>query len=342
MNAAHGKPAAFSGGSGGGFGGGSGRGPAAATHRPVTAFAPATVANVVCGFDILGFAVGAPGDEVIVQANDSGQVTLDRVEGDGGVLPRGVEENLASAMVAHYLRAVGSEQGVGVSLRKNLPLNSGMGSSSASAAAALVAVNALMGNRLSARELLPLAMEGERIACGAAHADNVAPALLGGMVLVRSTDPLDVVPLPVPEGLGCVLVHPKVDVATRYARSLLPETVPLGAAVRHWGDVAGLVAGFCGGDLDLISRSLRDDIVEPVRSPLIPGFQEAKQAALEAGALGFGISGSGPAVFALVADPASPGAVRDAILAAFQTQGLHASAHLTRIDARGARVLDPT
>ncbi len=269
------------------------------TGSKVKVFAPATVANVVCGYDVLGFALQAPGDEVELTLNDSGEVTLDLITGDDGLLPKNPDKNIASAVVKYYLNALGRNQGVGVVLHKKMPLNSGMGSSSASSVAALVAINHLMGNPLSRIELLPMAMEGERIGCGNAHADNVAPSLLGGLVLVRSHHPLDAKKLPFPPGIHVAVIHPHVDVPTRESRRILKDRVPLRDAVTQWGNVAGLVAGFCTGDIGLIGRSMEDVIFEPVRAMLIPGFYELKQTALDAGAIGFGISGSGPSVFAL-------------------------------------------
>ncbi|MBF9253756.1 homoserine kinase [Pontibacter sp. 172403-2] len=267
--------------------------------KSIKVFAPATVANVSCGYDVLGFAVSQPGDEVVMHLNSSGKVSLDVIMGDEGRLPRDPAQNTASAVVINYLKHIGVAQGLSIELYKKMPFGSGLGSSSASAVAGLVAVNELMGRPLTREQLLPFAMEGERLACGYAHADNVAPALLGGLVLVRSYHPLDVVKLPVPEGLACALLYPHVEIPTKEARSIIKSQVPIEDAVTQWGNVAGLVAGFCTGNLDLIGRSMQDVIIEPVRAMLIPYFYEMRQLALDHQALGFGISGSGPSVFAL-------------------------------------------
>lgn len=271
--------------------------------KSITAFAPATVANVACGFDILGFAVEKPGDRVEMSLTASEGVTIEAITGDGGVLPKDAERNTAGVAVRKFLESLALRKipstGVALTLHKSMPLGSGMGSSAASSVAALVAVNALFGLPLTKLELLSLAIEGERVACGAAHADNVAPALFGGFVLIRSAEPLDVIPLDTPPDLFCTLVHPHIEVRTEDARSILKREVTLAKAIRQWGNTAALVAGLLKSDYALIARSLVDEIIEPVRKILIPGFDAVKSAALHAGALGCSISGSGPSLFAL-------------------------------------------
>ncbi|TPE44330.1 homoserine kinase [Pontibacter mangrovi] len=303
--------------------------------KSIRVFAPATVANLSCGYDVLGLAVHAPGDEVIMHLNDSGQVTLDVLEGDEGRLPRDPEKNTVSAAVMSYLRHLGLAQGVSIELYKKMPFGSGLGSSSASAVAGLVAINELMGQPLTRKELLPFAMEAERLACGHAHADNVAPALLGGLVLVRSYHPLDVVRLPVPPGLSCALVYPHVEIPTREARQILKTHVPLRDAVTQWGNVAGLVAGFCTNDLGLISRSMQDVVIEPMRSMLIPCFEELRQLALEQQALGFGISGSGPAVFALCSCLSVAHNVTTALEAKLSEERIGSTTYVSEINLQG-------
>ena len=303
--------------------------------RSIRVFAPATVANVSCGYDVLGLAVHAPGDEVIMHLNDSGQVTLDVLEGDEGRLPRNPEKNTVSAVVINYLRHLGIAQGVSIELYKKMPFGSGLGSSSASAVAGLVAINELMGQPLTREQLLPFAMEGERLACGNAHADNVAPALLGGLVLVRSYSPLDVVRLPVPPGLACALVYPHVEIPTREARQILKTHIPLRDAVTQWGNVAGLVAGFCTNDLSLISRSMQDVVIEPMRAMLIPCFAELRQLALEQQALGFGISGSGPSVFALCSSLSIARNVTAVLEAKLTEAGIGSTAYVSEINLQG-------
>lgn len=265
----------------------------------IKAFAPATVANFVCGYDILGFAIDGIGDEVEVSFNGTSEC---RFELDSDIpelkqVPK--EQNVSYAMVKLLLEKTGRTEGIDITLRKNMPLNSGMGSSSSSSVAALVAANHLLGSPLTKNELLPLAMEGERIACGNAHADNVAPCLLGGIVLVRSAQPLDVVSLPVPTDWYVAVLHPHVDVPTRLARKILKERIPMKEAVVQFGNIASLVAGIYEQNDELTSRSMTDVLVEPHRSFLIPSFHEMKSSAMDSGAIGFGISGSGPSVFAL-------------------------------------------
>jgi homoserine kinase len=267
--------------------------------KSIRVFAPATVANLSAGYDVLGLAVHVPGDEVVITLNDTNKITLDEVTGDDGKLPRDPEKNIVSAVVKMYLQQRQISIGASISLHKKMPFGSGLGSSSASAVAGLIAINALMDQPWERKALLPLAMEGERLACGSAHADNVAPSLLGGVVLIRSYDPLDVISLPVPEGIFISLVYPHVNVPTGEARKIIKPQVSLKDAVTQWGNVGGIVAGFCTNDIDLIGRSMQDVIIEPTRAILIPHFYTLKQIALEQGALGFSISGSGPTVFAL-------------------------------------------
>src|SRR5690554_1238296 len=267
--------------------------------KKVTAFAPATVANVSCGFDILGFAVNDLGDKVTVSLSDEIGLRVKNITGDQGRLPYHVEKNTCTVAIQAMLRQMDFQGGLEVELEKGLPLGSGMGSSAASAVAALVAANHLLGNPFPKKELLPFAMYAEEIACGAGHADNVAPALLGGFVLVRSYDPLDVVRLHVPEGLYCTLIHPHLELNTADSRSVLKKNVSLKNAIIQSGNIAGLVAGLFQEDMGLISRSLNDVIAEPSRSILIPGFDEIKEGIKEVGGLGCGISGSGPTLFAL-------------------------------------------
>ncbi len=308
--------------------------------KTIRAFAPATVANVSCGFDVFGFAVEAPGDEVILTLTETSGVRITRIEGDGGRLPLDVNKNTAAVPVVNFLQAIGSNQGVDIILKKNLPLGSGMGSSAASSVAALVGINHLMGEPFSKEDLLPFAMEAERIACGSGHADNVAPSLMGGFVLIRGYDPLDVVSIPTPENLYCTLIHPHIEWNTQDSRQVLRRNIALKDAIIQWGNIAGLVTGLMKPDFGLISRSLKDVIAEPIRSMLIPGFDKIKQSALSNGALGSGISGSGPTIFALSTDAATAQKVGDAIKEEFAGFQLNSEVFVSRISGRGAVVLD--
>ena len=309
-----------------------------AAPRQVAAFAPATVANVGSGFDVLGFAVDQPGDTVEARRRAGGGVTLLEVTGDGGRLPRD-GSNTAVVAARTLLEKLGEPFGVDLVLRKGMPLASGLGSSAASAAAALLAVNRLAADPLAAEELLPCALAAERVAAGAGHADNVAPALLGGFVLIRSTAPLDLVRLPVPDGLAVALLSPDVEIPTEAARRILRKRIPLADAVSQWGNLAALVASLYAGDLALMGRSLHDLVAEPVRAVLIPGFAAVKQAALRAGAIGCSISGAGPAVFALAASLASAKEVAEAMRTAFADAGLIAAAYVSEISRAGPRIV---
>jgi homoserine kinase len=308
--------------------------------KTIRAFAPATVANVSCGFDVFGFAVEQPGDEVILTLTDSPGVVITGIEGDEGRLPLDVKKNTAGVAVVAFLEAMKVSQGVEIVLKKNLPLGSGMGSSAASSVAALVGINRLLGEPFSKEELLPFAIEAERIACGSAHADNVAPSLLGGFVLIRGYDPLDVVNISTPENLYCTLVHPHLELNTQDSRQVLRLNITLKNAITQWGNIAGLVAGLMKPDFGLISRSLKDVIAEPVRSMLIPGFDRIKEVALEKGALGSGISGSGPTIFALSNNLETAQEVGKAIGEEFEKFRLNSEVFVSRINPKGAIVLD--
>jgi homoserine kinase len=307
--------------------------------KKISASAPATVANVCCGFDILGFAVEAPCDEVVLSFHDGAGVRMTRIVGDGGRLPIEAERNTATVAILSYLKAIRETIGVDVELIKHLPLGSGMGSSAASAAAALVAINRYFGDRLTRSELVPHAMEAERIACGSAHADNVAPSLLGGFVLVRDYSPLDVVKVPVAAELYCTLIHPHLELRTEDSRKVLKPTLALREAITQNGNTAGLMVGLMSGDYSLIGRSLKDVIAEPTRSLFIPGFEEMKAKAKVVGALGCGISGSGPTLFALSERVETAARVGDELKRHFLSHQLDSDIHVSKINLTGASIL---
>jgi homoserine kinase len=255
-------------------------------------------------------------------------------------LPRQAEKNSVTVVMLALLKHLGiKDLGCEVILRKNMPLGSGMGSSAASAVAGVVAMNELLGNPLTRKELLPFAMEGERIASGSAHADNVGPSLLGGFVVIRSYNPLDIFTIPVPEDLYCTLVHPDIEINTKDARFILRNEVSLKNTIAQMGNVAGLVAGLMKADYDLISRSMVDVIIEPVRSILIPEFKEVKQAAISNGALGCSISGAGPSMFALSRGIENAQNAGKAMQARFANAGIESAVHVSGINQGGAVVL---
>ncbi len=306
----------------------------------IRVFAPATVANVACGFDIFGFAVDSPGDVVELTRRDDAGVTITDIIGDEGRLPREAARNTAGISIQRYLQHIDrTDVGVDVLLTKQMPLGSGLGSSAASAVAGVFAINELLGRPLQTIDLLPFAMEGERIACGSAHADNVGPSLLGGFVVVRSYNPLDVIKLDTPAGMHATLVHPDIEVNTKDARFILKNEVSLKNAIIQMGNVAGLVAGLMKPDYDLISRSMVDVIIEPVRAILIPQFGEVKQAAIENGALGCSISGSGPSMFALCRDAETAHRVGQAMQQAFMDVGITSESYVSEINRQGPRVI---
>lgn len=309
--------------------------------KEVRVFAPATVANMICGFDILGFAVDHPGDEVFMERKDEPGVTIRSIQGDDGRLPLDPDKNTVSACVKMYLAHLGLSEEVGVSidLTKHMPIGSGLGSSSASTVAGLFAINTLLGEPLTKAELMPFCVEGERLACGHGHADNVAPALMGGITLIRGYEPLDIINLPVPEDLVAGIVFPQVDVPTRDARQLIKEKVALKDAVTQWGNIAGLVSGLFTSDYGLISRSMQDVLIEPTRSILIPEFEVMRQLALEAGVLSFGISGSGPSVVAISKGMEAAQKAIDAIQAHLSQQGIESFKYLSAVNQEGPKVL---
>ena len=306
----------------------------------VRVFAPATVANVAAGFDILGFAVNEPGDEVILRKTDSRVTTISRITGDGGRLPTASEKNTAGISVVKFLDHLGIDQGIDIELHKKMPLGSGMGSSAASAVASVYAANILLDEPLTPLELLPFALEGEAMACGTGHADNAAPSLLGGFILIRSYNPLDVVPIATPENLFCTLMHPQIEVLTDDARKILRKNILLKDAITQWGNVAGLIAGLINSDYDLISRSMQDVIIEPVRSLLIPGYDSIKDAAMEAGAMGCSISGSGPSLFALSTSMDTARAAGAAMQEACNEIEIESELYISPINKSGPRVLN--
>ncbi len=307
--------------------------------KEVTAFAPATVSNVACGFDVLGFALASPGDEVTARLVPAG-VSIDGIAGDAGRLPRDAARNTAGVAARALLTAVGERRGVALTIRKGLPLASGLGGSAASAAAAVVAVDALFELHASIDTLVACALEGERLGAGSAHADNIAPALCGGFVLVRCPSPPDIIRLPVPAGLTAVVVHPDLEIETAKARALLGETVPLADAIRQWANLGALIDGLHRGDFAQIARSLEDTIAEPRRAPLVPGLAAIKRAALGAGALGCSLSGSGPSLFALCRSTADAEQVASAMTAAVRAEiGGEPQTYVSAIAPQGARVI---
>ena len=307
----------------------------------VRVFAPATVANLGPGFDVLGLALSTPGDLLDAQLSDEPGIEIIEITGDSGALSRDPVKNVAGRAAADVLRRAGAAHGLRLRLHKQMPLASGLGSSGASSAAGAVAANELLGRPLGIHDVVLAAMEGERAASGTPHADNVAPSVMGGIVLIRSYDPFEIVPLPVPDALRVAVVHPHCEVSTAAARRLVKErTYGLDVIVPNIGSVASLVAALYRGDLPLLGRSIDDQIIEPLRATLIPGFAAVKLAALDAGAFGCSIAGSGPSVFAFAGDDVSASRIGARMQAAFKSAaGLDSDLFCGKVSTEGARVV---
>jgi homoserine kinase len=305
---------------------------------PTRAFAPATVSNLGSGFDVLGLALAGHGDIVTARKVAGSGVRLQAIHGDGGRLPLEASANTASIAARETLVRAGIDIGVELVVEKGLPLGSGLGSSAASAAAAALATNRLVGSPLRRNVLIEACLEAE-VAVSGRHADNIAPALLGGLVLVRSVDPLDLVRLPLPPDLWVVVALPEMELETRRARGVLPPQIPLRAMVEVSANLGALVAACFSGDLALLSRSIHDPVVGPARAPLIPGCEAVISAALDAGALGSAISGAGPSIFALCRSSQSAAHIAERMVAAFAAASLEARVITSPADCPGARIL---
>ena len=304
--------------------------------RIVRVNAPGTVANLVCGFDILGLCLNDPNDLMEVKLLDEKKIIIHSA--DGYPLPSDPAQNTAGAPLIEMINELQGNIGFEVTIHKKIKPGSGIGSSAASAAGAVVAANHLLGNIYSKEDLVRFAMFGEKVATGVKHADNIAPCIYGGITLIRSIYPLDIVVIPAPE-LYVTVVHPQIEVRTKDARQILRKEVLLKDAIKQWGNIAGLVAGFMKNDLELIGRSLEDVIIEPVRSILIPGFDEVKKRCKEAGALGGGISGSGPSLFMLSKEKATAKQVENVMIEIYEKIGLAYHTYVTTINMDGVKVI---
>lgn len=300
----------------------------------VSVLAPATVANVVCGFDCLGFALSEPYDEMTIRKIDSREVRI--VNRDNFGLPTEPEKNVAGVAMLAFMDAASVDFGFEIEITKNIKPGSGIGSSAASACGAVVAANRLLDDCFSKLELVELAMAGEALASGSRHADNLAPCIYGGFTLVRSTDPLDIIELDFPS-LFATVIHPQIEIKTSEARAMLPKEVPLKSAIRNWSNLGSLVAALAQDNYDLLSRSLEDTIVEPVRKSLIPKFDEVKAASLYAGALGGGISGSGPSIFMLSQTRDIAASVEQAMITVYSLTGIEFNTYISQIHSQGVR-----
>lgn len=303
----------------------------------IKVFAPASVANLACGYDVLGLALEEPGDEIIARESDTPGIRISKIVGAKGKLPTDVKVNTAGVAACKLLDALGEKKvGIDLEIHKKMPFGTGMGSSACSAVAGAMAVNELLGRPFAKRDLLPFAVAGEQAADGAWHADNIAPCLIGGIVLVRNNKALDVVRLHAPPGLRVTIILPEIQVLTKDSRAVLSSTVSLSDHIQQSANLGGLVAGLFNSDLELIGRSLRDIIVEPQRARLIPHFYEVQEAAMKAGALGCSISGAGPAIFAISANTLIAEQVGEGMVRAFADKKVGSRLYQSAINLEGA------
>jgi len=300
-------------------------------------FCPATIANISCGFDVLGLCLEAIGDEMIIRKSDVKGIKIIKIV--GADLPLETSKNVAGVAALALLEAIDYEFGFDIEIYKNIKAGSGIGSSAASAAGAVFGINELIGKPFTRKELVAFAMKGEAIASGSEHADNVAPAILGGITLVRSYTPLDIIKIESPSELYATVIHPQIELKTSEMRAVLQPMIPLKSAIVQWGNLGGLIAGFYTSDYELIGRSLHDEIVEPLRGPFIPKFDIIKKVALENGALGSGISGSGPSIFALSKGIETANRIAKAMSIVYDEMDLSYEIHVSKVNSEGVKII---
>lgn len=300
-------------------------------------FCPATIANISCGFDVLGVALDAVGDEMIVRKTKEKGIRITKIIGQD--LSLETAKNVAGVAGMALLEKSNYNGGFEIEIFKNIKPGSGIGSSAASSSGAVWAMNELLGKPYNTTQLVKFAMEGERLASDVAHADNVAPALFGGFTLVRSYQPLDIIGIPAPKELFATIIHPQIEVKTSDSRKILKSTITMETGIKQWGNVGGLVAGLFKEDYALIGRSLEDFIVEPIRSILIPGFDDVKASSISTGALGCGISGSGPSIFAFSKGHDIALKVGEAMKEVYEAIGIDFDIHVSKVNTEGIKIL---
>ena len=298
-------------------------------------FSPSSVANVLCGFDVLGLCLETVGDEMIIKKSEVPGLRITKIEGED--LPFSIEKNVAGVAAKSYLNSFPAEVGIEIEIYKKISAGSGIGSSAASAVGAVYGINELLERKLEKIDLIPFALDGEQIASGEAHADNIAPAMLGGFTLVRDLNTLDIIKLPTPSELIVTILHPKIELKTSDARAILKKQVPLKSVIKQTANIAGLVSGLYSEDYGLISRSLNDEIIEKERSLLIPEYISLKSSALEAGALGCGISGSGPSVFALSRGKIKAKEIASGFKSIISKLGIDYDIYISKINSNGVK-----
>jgi len=301
----------------------------------IKVFCPATIANVSCGFDVLGLALDSVGDEMTIRKTSEKGIRITKIIGQD--LPLETKNNVAGVAGLALLAKSDYDGGFEIEIDKRIKPGSGIGSSAASSTGAVWAMNELLGRPFSKLELVQFAMQGEKLASDVAHADNVAPAIFGGFTLVRSYDPLDIIPIPTPSELFATVIHPQIEIKTSDSRKILKTTISMQQGIQQWGNLGGLVAGLFQNDYDLIGRSLHDHIVEPIRSILIPAFDNIKANALKAGALGSGISGSGPSIFALSKGEKIAQKVAESMKETYQNIGVDFDIHISKVNSQGVK-----
>ena len=306
----------------------------------IRAFAPATVANVGCGFDIFGFALHFPGDEVFLKATSSPEIKITNISGDGDRLPKNVQENTAGVSLQAMMDYLEVDFGVEMEIHKKMPIGSGLGSSAASSVASVFALNQMLDDPLDNRKLLEFAIEGEKIASGEnIHLDNIAACLYGGFILVRSKNPIDIVQIPTPNNLHCAVLHPQIEIKTEASRKLLRKQITLEQAITQWGNVAGTISALYSSDFDLLKRSLDDVVVVPDRAELIPKYYKIYEAAMSTGAIGCSISGSGPSVFALSADESTAKKIGEAMSDVLNGLDIGIDLYISAINNQGPKII---
>ncbi len=307
-------------------------------QESIKVFAPATVANVGCGFDIMGFALEEIGEEIIIRKTETAALTVLPVRGFEDI-PTDPEKNVATVAVKAMLDRLSITQGFEFEFIKHIKPGSGLGTSASSSAGAVFGVNEMLGRPFEKKDLVEFAMEGEKLLSGKAHGDNVSPSLLGGFQLIRGYNPLDLVDVSFPENLYVTIVHPQVEIKTSEARKMLRTEIPMSEAVTQWGNVGGLVAGLYTSDFDLIGRSMQDVIVEPIRSKLIPKFDEVKSAALSVGGVGCSIAGSGPSIFAFSKDEETAQKIKLKMTEIYGEAGIEVILYISKIGKTGAKII---
>lgn len=303
--------------------------------REIKIYSPATVSNIGCGFDTMGFALDEPCEEIVLRTSGIQGIRVVNITGDNGEIPYDNDQNTATKALMAFVEKYPIDFGIEIEIHKKMGLGSGLGSSAASAVSAVYGLNYLLGNPFGNEKLLLFALEGEKIASKAIHADNVAPCLYGGFVLISSYDPINIIKLPIPKDIYCAIIHPQIEIKTSEARAMLGDSIKLKDAITQWGNVGGLVAGIYKNDYDLIGRSIKDRVAEPHRSKLIPGYESIKESAYKAGAIGCNISGSGPAIFALTVTKATAEKVAEAMKAACDVVNVKNKIYVSKIHENG-------